>query len=226
MGSAKQHTRMTSLRSKASRTCLRLAAQRSSPSCHSSSSPSKVSFFQSTAAVLLPLLFLLLFSFFFPPPTPDPLLFLSPPPPLCGPVADALNTRNPVVVGRTLKILQQLVHSAPLVGEALVPYYRQILPILNIFKNKNGWLYSTDRRTPPFLSRPLSTSLDLSISACLSLSLNLSRPRPLPPPTFASPSAHFTQQARNSRHTCLATLCWPWLQQTWEMQSTMGSRSG
>ena len=27
--------------------------------------------------------------------------------------------------------------SADLVGEALVPYYRQILPVLNIFKNKN-----------------------------------------------------------------------------------------
>lgn len=59
-------------------------------------------------------------------------------PQLIIPIKNALNTRNPVVVGRTLKILQQLVHSAPLVGEALVPYYRQILPILNIFKNKNA----------------------------------------------------------------------------------------
>ncbi len=37
----------------------------------------------------------------------------------------------------TLKVLQKLVLSAPLVGEALVPYYRQILPIFNIFKTKN-----------------------------------------------------------------------------------------
>ncbi len=43
----------------------------------------------------------------------------------------------------TLKILQHLVVSADLVGEALVPYYRQILPTLNIFKAKNceGFLY-------------------------------------------------------------------------------------
>ena len=30
-----------------------------------------------------------------------------------------------------------MVVSADIVGEALVPYYRQILPILNIFKNMN-----------------------------------------------------------------------------------------
>lgn len=43
----------------------------------------------------------------------------------------------------TLKVLQHLVVSADHVGEALVPYYRQILPILNIFKNMN--LNSGDR---------------------------------------------------------------------------------
>lgn len=37
----------------------------------------------------------------------------------------------------TLKVLQHLVVSADMVGEALVPYYRQILPIMNIFKNMN-----------------------------------------------------------------------------------------
>ena len=31
----------------------------------------------------------------------------------------------------------ELVKSADLIGEALVPYYRQILPVLNIFKNNN-----------------------------------------------------------------------------------------
>jgi len=50
---------------------------------------------------------------------------------------DALSTRNPKVVCSTLKLLQKLVASAPLVGEALVPFFRQILPVLNIFKNKN-----------------------------------------------------------------------------------------
>lgn len=51
---------------------------------------------------------------------------------------DALNTRNRQVICSTLKVLQHLVTSADLVGEALVPYYRQILPIFNIFKNMNG----------------------------------------------------------------------------------------
>ncbi|CAL4129442.1 unnamed protein product, partial [Meganyctiphanes norvegica] len=49
----------------------------------------------------------------------------------------ALNTRNPRVICTVLKVLQELVTSAALVGEALVPYYRQILPTLNLFKHKN-----------------------------------------------------------------------------------------
>lgn len=52
--------------------------------------------------------------------------------------ADALNTRNRQVICSTLKVLQHLVTSADMVGEALVPYYRQILPIFNIFKNMNS----------------------------------------------------------------------------------------
>lgn len=51
---------------------------------------------------------------------------------------DALNTRNRQVICSTLKVLQHLVTSADMVGEALVPYYRQILPIFNIFKNMNS----------------------------------------------------------------------------------------
>jgi len=53
-------------------------------------------------------------------------------------IKDALNTRNPKVICVTLKILQQLVLSADMIGEALVPYYRQILPIFNLFKNFNS----------------------------------------------------------------------------------------
>jgi len=56
-------------------------------------------------------------------------------PQLIIPIKTALNTRDPEVMVVTLKILQQLVLSAELVGEALVPYYRQILPVLNIFKS-------------------------------------------------------------------------------------------
>ena len=37
-----------------------------------------------------------------------------------------------------LKIIQKLVLSAEMIGEALVPYYRQLLPIFNIFRNNNN----------------------------------------------------------------------------------------
>jgi len=72
-------------------------------------------------------------------------------PQLIIPIKNALNTRDPQVVCTTLKVLQHLVVSADMVGEALVPYYRQILPVLNIFKNKNkntgdGIDYSQQKR--------------------------------------------------------------------------------
>ena len=52
-------------------------------------------------------------------------------------MAAALNTRDHEVICTTLKVLQQLVVSGEMIGEALVPYYRQILPIFNLFKNMN-----------------------------------------------------------------------------------------
>lgn len=58
-------------------------------------------------------------------------------PQLIIPVKTALNTRDHSVMCITLQLLQKLVLSADLVGEALVPYYRQILPIFNLYKNKN-----------------------------------------------------------------------------------------
>jgi len=58
-------------------------------------------------------------------------------PQLIIPIKTALNTRDHEVICITLQLLLKLVDSADLVGEALVPYYRQILPILNLFKNKN-----------------------------------------------------------------------------------------
>jgi hypothetical protein len=39
---------------------------------------------------------------------------------------------------RVLKVMQALVEAGDMIGEALVPYYRQLLPVLNIFKNKNS----------------------------------------------------------------------------------------
>lgn len=49
----------------------------------------------------------------------------------------ALNTRDGEIISITLKVLQKLVQCADTIGEALVPYYRQILPIFNIYKDKN-----------------------------------------------------------------------------------------
>ncbi len=58
--------------------------------------------------------------------------------------SEALNTRNIAVVTTTLKVMQHLVETGDVVGEALVPYYRQILPVFNLFKNKNGaWALSS-----------------------------------------------------------------------------------
>ena len=59
-------------------------------------------------------------------------------PQLIIPIKTALNTRDPEIIGITLKILQALVTCSDTIGEALVPYYRQILPIMNLFKTKNA----------------------------------------------------------------------------------------
>jgi hypothetical protein len=58
-------------------------------------------------------------------------------PQLIIPIKTALNTRDEEVICQMLKVLQALVTSADMIGEALVPYYRQILPIFNLCKNKN-----------------------------------------------------------------------------------------
>ena len=49
----------------------------------------------------------------------------------------ALNTRDLEIIQITLKVLQALVLCSDTIGEALVPYYRQILPILNLYKQMN-----------------------------------------------------------------------------------------
>ncbi|XP_008488061.1 parkin coregulated gene protein homolog [Diaphorina citri] len=58
-------------------------------------------------------------------------------PHLILPIKNALSTRNPEVICETLKVLQHLVTSSSMVGEALVPYYKQILPHLNMYKDLN-----------------------------------------------------------------------------------------
>lgn len=63
--------------------------------------------------------------------------------------AAALNTRQKAVIVKVLKVLQALVtcdqgpDGQGLIGQALVPYYRQILPVLNIFIRQNGALQKT-----------------------------------------------------------------------------------
>jgi hypothetical protein len=52
------------------------------------------------------------------------------------PDLEALSTKDHEVICITLKKIQKLVLAGEMIGEALVPYYRQILPVLNLFKNK------------------------------------------------------------------------------------------
>jgi hypothetical protein len=59
-------------------------------------------------------------------------------PQLIIPIKTALNTRDPVLMTTMMKVLIELVQSGDMIGEALVPYYRQILPVFNIFKNHNS----------------------------------------------------------------------------------------
>jgi hypothetical protein len=65
-------------------------------------------------------------------------------PQLIIPVKNALNTRDEDVIAFVCRVLQKLVTAdvdaegkGGLIGQALVPYYRQILPILNLFFSKN-----------------------------------------------------------------------------------------
>merc|ERR1712193_553960 len=57
-------------------------------------------------------------------------------PQLIIPLKVALNTRDHGIMCTTLKVLEAIVMSGEMIGEALVPYYRQLLPVFNIFKNK------------------------------------------------------------------------------------------
>jgi len=57
-------------------------------------------------------------------------------PQLIIPIKKALSTKDKEILVVTFKKLQKLVESNEMVGEALVPYYRQILPVFNLFKYK------------------------------------------------------------------------------------------
>jgi len=59
-------------------------------------------------------------------------------PQLILPLKAALNTRDPDIIAVAMKVIQKLVLSSDLAGEALVPYYRQLLPIFNLYKHHNN----------------------------------------------------------------------------------------
>lgn len=64
-------------------------------------------------------------------------------PQLVLPVRQALNTRIPEVILTVMDALEKLLlcdrlaPGGPVIGRALVPYYRQILPVMNIFLTAN-----------------------------------------------------------------------------------------
>ena len=61
-------------------------------------------------------------------------------PQLIIPIKEALSTKNVEIVVKTLKHLQNLVKSSDILAESLVPYYRQILPVMNLLKHRNSKL--------------------------------------------------------------------------------------
>ncbi|KAH8855338.1 Parkin coregulated protein [Schistosoma japonicum] len=72
-------------------------------------------------------------------------------PQLIIPIKSALNLRQHKVCCTVLKAIQHLAVSGEMIGEALVPYYRQLLPVMNTFINKNknlgdGIDYSQQKR--------------------------------------------------------------------------------
>lgn len=58
-------------------------------------------------------------------------------PQLILPIKQALDTHDPAVIVKVLRVLQLLVNADPMAGPALVPYFRQILPVLNQYFSQN-----------------------------------------------------------------------------------------
>jgi hypothetical protein len=58
-------------------------------------------------------------------------------PQLIIPIKEALGTKQLEIVVKTLRHLQALVKTSDILAESLVPYYRQILPVLNLLKHRN-----------------------------------------------------------------------------------------
>ncbi len=62
-------------------------------------------------------------------------------PQLIIPIKEALNTKTLDIVVKTLRHLQALVKSSDILAESLVPYYRQILPVMNLLKHRNSKIF-------------------------------------------------------------------------------------
>lgn len=54
-------------------------------------------------------------------------------PQLILPLKEALATRDEAVMKRTLKVIGTIASLGPAAGASLIPYYRQLLPIFNLF---------------------------------------------------------------------------------------------
>jgi len=67
----------------------------------------------------------------------EPSVLLPIVPQLIVPIKRALNTKDTEIVCRCINTIQLLVKSDERVGDALVPYYRQILPVFNLFRSNN-----------------------------------------------------------------------------------------
>ena len=59
-------------------------------------------------------------------------------PHLVQPMRATLNSKDPTKVCYILNLIQKMVKTYPPMGEALIPYYRQLLPVLALFKAKNA----------------------------------------------------------------------------------------
>lgn len=57
-------------------------------------------------------------------------------PQLIIPLKMALNTRHPDILIKVMQVIQKMLISGEFIGEALVPYYRQLLPVFNLFKGR------------------------------------------------------------------------------------------
>jgi len=78
----------------------------------------------------------------------------------------ALTTKHPTIVIAGLQFLRELANCDPEVGIALVPYYRQVLGILNLFVSKRQNLgdvfdYSQNKETMANIGSSVLDSLEM-----------------------------------------------------------------